>query len=122
MFDFSPLLEFSQHHCVAICSVLVPANLLATLRTIVLVGLKRPPIQVWQTLGLASVFALLMVLHVAAWFVIGIVMVQTFVLLALGGVCLSINLWAMLHPQSMRGLLLRLSRRVGMRTHTASLS
>lgn len=121
MFDFSSLLELSHNHCIAICAFLVPANLLATLRTIVLVGLKRPKTQIWQALGLASVFALLMVLHVVAWFVIGVVMVPTFVLLWLGGVCLSVNLWAMLHPQSMRGLLLYLGRQLShLRTSTAS--
>lgn len=105
MLDSSPLLEFSHTHCVAICAFLVPANLLSTLQTIVYVGLKRPVGQIWQAVGLASLFALLMVLHVLTWFVVGVVMLPTFVLLMLGSVCLSTNLWAALHPQSMRRLL-----------------
>ncbi|MEP1058723.1 MULTISPECIES: hypothetical protein [Cyanophyceae] len=105
MLDSSPLLEFSHTHCVAICAFLVPANLLSTLQTIVYVGLKRPVGKIWQTVGLASLFALLMVLHVLTWFVVGVVMLPTFVLLMLGSVCLSTNLWAALHPQSMRRLL-----------------
>jgi hypothetical protein len=123
MFDFSNLLEFSHTHCVAICAALVPANVLSTLCAIVLVGLKRPAIQVWQASGLGSIFALLMVLHVLTWFIIGVVMLQTFVLLLLGGVCLSINLWVILHPRSLRLLLTNLGRRMAiLRTGAASLS
>ena len=123
MFDFSNLLEFSHNHCVAICAFLVPANVLSTFCAIVLVGLKRPVTQVWQASGVGSVFALLMVLHVLTWFMIGVVMLPTFVLLALGGVCLSMNLWVILHPQSLRLLLGSLGRRVEtLRAGTASLS
>ncbi|MBW4580734.1 MAG: hypothetical protein KME42_14305 [Tildeniella nuda ZEHNDER 1965/U140] len=123
MFDFSNLLEFSHNHCIAICAALVPANVLSTFCAIVLVGLKRPRSQVWQVSGLASVFALLMVLHVLTWFIIGVVMMPTFVLLSLGGLCLSTNLWVILHPQSLRRVLASLNRRMqSLRTGTASLS
>ncbi len=121
MFDFSHLLEFSHSHCVAICAALVPANLLSTLCAIVLVGLKRPMNQVWQASGVGSVFALLMVLHVLTWFMVGVVMLPTFVLLLLGGVCLSMNLWVILHPRSLRLLLMSLGRRLEtLRASTAS--
>lgn len=121
MFDFSHLLEFSHSHCVAICAALVPANLLSTLCAIVLVGLKRPVTEVWQASGVGSVFALLMVLHVLTWFMIGVVMLPTFVLLSLGGVCLSMNLWVILHPRSLRLLLMSLGRRLKtLRASTAS--
>lgn len=123
MFDFSTLLEFSHNHCIAICAALVPANVLSTFCAIVLVGLKRPVAQVWQVSGLASFFALLMVLHVLTWFLIGVVMMPTFILLLLAGVCLSTNLWTILHPQSLRWVLGSLGRRVGtLRTRAASLS
>lgn len=122
MFDFSNLLEFSHHYCVAICAALVPANVLATLGAIVLVGLKRPIVQVWQAAGVGSVFALLMMLHVLTWFIVGVVMLPTFVLLMLGASCLSVNVWSVLHPGSMRTLLSNLSRRIHvMRASTASL-
>ena len=122
MFDFSNLLEFSRNHCIAICTALVPANLLSTFGAIVLVALKRPLSQVWQVSALASGFALLMVLHVLTWFIIGVVMVPTFVLLTLGAVCLSINVWVSLHPQSLRRLLDYLGRQVeNLRTSTASI-
>ncbi|MBC7970762.1 MAG: hypothetical protein H7Z11_11675 [Verrucomicrobia bacterium] len=121
MFDFSHLLEFSHSHCVAICAALVPANVLSTLCAIVLVGLKRPVNQVWQASGAGSVFALLMVLHVLTWFMVGVVMLPTFVLLSLGGVCLSMNLWVILHPRSLRLLLMSLGRRLEtLRASTAS--
>ncbi|XGV98242.1 MAG: hypothetical protein ACAF41_04765 [Leptolyngbya sp. BL-A-14] len=123
MFDFSNLLDFSHNHCVAICAALVPANVLTTFCAIVLVGLKRPVHQVWRVSGLGSIFALLMMLHVLTWFIIGVVMLPTFILLALGGVCLSIDLWTVLHPQSMRRLLANLNRRMQvLRASTASLS
>ncbi|MBW4691019.1 MAG: hypothetical protein KME27_04545 [Lyngbya sp. HA4199-MV5] len=122
MFDFSNLLEFSHHHCVAICAALVPANVLTTLCAIVLVGLKRPALQVWQVSGVGSVFALSMMLHVLTWFIVGVVMLPTFVLLLLGTSCLSINLWTILHPGSMQKLLVHLSRRMYvLRASTASL-
>jgi hypothetical protein len=115
------LLEFSHTHCVAICAFLVPANLLSTFQTIVYVGLKRPVAQIWQAFALASLFASLMVLHVLTWFVVGVVMLPTFVLLMLGSVCLSMNLWAVLHPQSMRRLLNYLGCKLkALRAFTAS--
>jgi hypothetical protein len=110
MLNFANLLDFSHTYCVAICSVLVPLNLLTTVATIVLVSLNRSSKQIWQMAGLASGLAVLMVLHVFTWFVVGVVMLETFVLLSLGSTCLGTNLWAMLHPQSLRGLVLHLKR------------
>jgi len=112
MINFTTLLEFSRMHCVAICAVLVPLNLIATLRTLFLVGLNRPIGTVRLAVGLACLVALVMVLHVLTWFVIGVVMMQTYVLLSLGGVCLSVNLWAVVHSRSMLWVLTRLGRRI----------
>jgi len=112
MINFTALLEFSHTYCVAICAVLVPLNLIATLQTLFLVGLKRSPRQVRMAIGLASLVALVMVFHVLTWFVIGVVMVQTYVLLSLGGVCLSVNLWAAVHPRSMSWVLTQFGRRI----------
>lgn len=109
MFDFNSLLHFSHVHCVAICSVLVPMNLLATLQTLILLGLNRPLSSVWRSTAIAITVAILMVLHVLSWFVIGVVMIPTFVLLALGTVCLSINLWAVGHPQSLKRVIERVT-------------
>jgi hypothetical protein len=110
MLDFTSLLEFSRIHCVAICAVLVPLNLLTTLQTVVLVGFNRSTARVWQAAGLAGLCALLMVLHVMTWFLVGVVRLETFVLLSLGTVCLSMNLWAALSPQGVRWLLTSLGR------------
>lgn len=105
MFDLALLFDFSRTNCAAICAFLVPANLLATLQTLVFVGAGRSPRQVrWMT-GAASVYAMLMILHVATWLVIGVVMLPTFILLGLGSTCLCINAWAIAHPHSMKQIL-----------------
>ncbi|MBO3463083.1 hypothetical protein G7B40_041420 [Aetokthonos hydrillicola Thurmond2011] len=94
MFDLNTISEFSRINCVSICAFLVPANLLATLLTIILAALHRPFHYVWQSAGFASLFALAMVLHVYTWFEIGVVRVPTYILLSLGLTCLLTNLGA----------------------------
>jgi len=105
---FSSLMDFSHTHCVAICAVLVPLNLLATLVTMILTGLNQPVVYRWLAIALASLCAGMMVLHVLTWFVIGVVMAQTYILLALGSVCLLINLWASIHSYSLQTWITRL--------------
>jgi hypothetical protein len=61
--------------------------------------------QIWKSAGFAIACALLMALHVLTWFIIGVIMIQTFVLLSLGLVCLGLNLWAVWHPSSMKWIL-----------------
>jgi hypothetical protein len=99
------LIEFSHRYCVEICTFLVPANLLATCRTLVSVGRNQPPQKRRSTVVLATTFALIMALHVFSWLLAGIVMPPTFILLALSCVCLSINGWSILHPNSLHRLL-----------------
>jgi hypothetical protein len=94
MLDLNPLLEFSRTHCVAICAVLVPANLLATSQTLLLLWLRRPLRQLGLMVAVSSVYALIMVLHVVTWLVVGVVMMPTFILLGLGATCLCTNLGA----------------------------
>ncbi|HEY9804834.1 MAG TPA: hypothetical protein V6D25_31160 [Leptolyngbyaceae cyanobacterium] len=91
MLDLDTLIHFSSTHCIGICAFLIPLNLLATLSTIMLTLLSRPAIQIWQTALIASFFALLMILHVFAWFMIGVVMAPTYILLGLGSICLLAN-------------------------------
>ncbi len=105
MFDFNPLLEFSRAHCIAICGFLVVANLLLTLQTMILTGLHRSQVEVRPAALVACIPALVMILHVFAWFAIGVVMAPTFILLWLATTCLGINFWAIGHPQSMARLL-----------------
>ncbi|WAL58394.1 hypothetical protein [Thermocoleostomius sinensis] len=88
------LFEFSRTHCVAICAVLVPANLLATLQTLLLIWFRRSPKQIYAMSLAASLYALLLILHVLTWLAIGVVMLPTYILTGLGSLCLLINLVA----------------------------
>jgi CHASE2 domain-containing sensor protein len=94
MFDFNTLAEFSRHYCIGICAFLVPANLAATSLTMIFAMLRRPAVQVWLAAGIASIFALVMMLHVFTWFMVGMVMAPTYILLCLGSICLFANFGA----------------------------
>lgn len=102
MLDLTTLLTFSHTYCVAICALLVPLNLILTVATFTLLELQRPPAQIHRSTGFAIASALLMVLHVLTWLVVGVIRVQTFVLFSLGLCCLLLNLWALWHPTSLR--------------------
>ncbi|MBD2098516.1 hypothetical protein H6F90_25940 [Trichocoleus sp. FACHB-591] len=102
---FHSLSEFSRTHCIAICAFLVPANLLATMLTLGLTALRRPTVQIQRAVGLASCFALVMVLHVLTWLAVGIVMPPTFILFWLASTCLLINIWAIAYPASLNRIL-----------------
>ena len=105
MLDFNTLTEFSHTYCIGICAFLVPANLLTTLQTAILTGLNRPRIQVWASVAMASLWATAMIFHVFSWFAIGVVMPPTYILLAMGITCLTINIWAVGHPATMLQLI-----------------
>jgi hypothetical protein len=107
MLDRNFLFEFSRHYCIAICAFLVPASLLLTLRTVLLVVQHCCLAQVQKTVVVASFFALILLLHNFTWFVVGVVMAPTYILLGLAGVCLSLNLWAIAYPPSMKQLVHR---------------
>ncbi|MER3495211.1 MAG: hypothetical protein C4323_25445 [Mastigocladus sp. ERB_26_2] len=96
MLDFNILIAFSSTYCIGICAFLIPANLFATSSTIIFTLLGRPAIHIWLTALIATLFALLMILHVFAWFMIGVVMAPTYILLGLGSICLLANLIAIL--------------------------
>jgi hypothetical protein len=96
MLDFNALAEFSRANCVGICAFLVPANLIATSLTIILTVLRRPTHQLQPAVGMACIFALMMVLHVYTWFMIGVVMAPTYILLSLAITCLLINFGAII--------------------------
>ncbi len=113
MLDFNSLLAFSHRHCVAICAVMVPVNLLATTQTILLTALVHPGKRAWVAAGFASLCSGVMVLHVLTWFLVGVIAVPTFVLLTLGSVCLGVNLWAVLSPASLVGVLAHLKEWIG---------
>ncbi|MGC1246339.1 MAG: hypothetical protein WA865_09030 [Spirulinaceae cyanobacterium] len=94
MLDISSLFEFSRSNCIAICAFLVPANLLATSQTLLFLLQRRSSLHLYLIVTLAVSLAIIMVCHVATWFVIGVVQVQTFVLFGLGSTCLVANLAA----------------------------
>lgn len=58
--------------------------------------MRRPSLQLWQAAGVASFFALVMVLHVWTWLMEGVVMAPTYILFWLGSTCLLINLGAII--------------------------
>jgi hypothetical protein len=105
MLDIDFLFDFSRNHCVTICTFLVPVNLLLTLGTVLLIIQLRPATQVNLSVFAASFFALTLLLHDFTWFSIGVVMAPTYILLVLACVCLSLNMWAIAHPASMKQLL-----------------
>lgn len=105
MFDFEPLFQFSRHNCVAICSFMVPANLIATISTLVMViGGQSLSKMLWSP-GIASVLAVTLFLHVSTWFMIGVVTPVTFILLGLGTTCLMINILAVTYRREIAQLL-----------------
>lgn len=99
------LFKFSFDHCIAICAFLVPANLLLTLWTLLLVRQLRSSVQIYLATLTASLAALILLLHDFTWFAVGVVMVPSYILLVLACVCLSINLWAISYPLGMKQLL-----------------
>ena len=102
MFDFEPIFEFSRHYCVAICSLLVPANLAATVTTLYLAVGGRSRASMRWSQAIASLFALTLFVHVSTWFIIGIVTPVTFVLFALGTGCLFVNSLAIAYRQEIQ--------------------
>lgn len=97
MFEFNTIADFSRTYCISVCAFLVPANLIATSLTLILAWFCRPSIQVWQAAGVASILALVMILHVSSWLAIGVVMAPTYILLWLGSSCLLSNFGAILY-------------------------
>ena len=79
MFDLA-LFEFSRQHCVAICSFLVPANLIATITTLTLVFTGQSLTKMRWSKGVASIFAIALFLHVSTWFIVGVITPVTFIL------------------------------------------
>jgi hypothetical protein len=88
----SRLFELSRAYCIPICAVLVPANLLATLQTMLFVWFGRPIVQVQLMALVACLYASVLLLHVVSWFAVGVVMAPTYILTTLGSLCILINL------------------------------
>jgi hypothetical protein len=108
MFDLQPLFEFSRQNCVAICSFLVPANLLTMITTLILVATGQSLTRMRWSRGMASVLAIALFLHVSTWFMIGIVTPVTFILFGLGSTCLVVNLIAVAYRKEAQLLSIKL--------------
>ena len=100
MFDLTNLADLSRTHCVSLCAFLVPAILIATCSTMVLAVLRQPKVRVWQSAGVAGIFAGVMLWHVYTWFEAGVVMIPTYVLLGLSSSCLISNIGAIAYSYS----------------------
>jgi hypothetical protein len=103
--DYSSITDFSRDRCVAICSFLVPANLLLTIQTLVLIARDRAQILIQSSVAIATVLAVILVLHVGTWFSIGVITPVTFILLTLASTCLTLNFWAIANQSTFRRLL-----------------
>jgi hypothetical protein len=100
--DFSTINHLSRCYCVAICAFLVPTNLLLSTAVILLTGLARSP-QARRNLSIAGTFAaMLLISHVASWWIVGVVAPATFILPSLGLVCTVIN-WSCIKYSSIAG-------------------
>lgn len=93
------MLEFSRHYCLAICAVIIPGNLLLTLRTLLLAIIRGSKSQLIINACLGVVLAFTLLLHVFSWFTIGVVMSSSYILLGLACLCLAINLGAIAQTQ-----------------------
>lgn len=83
--------EFSRTYCLQICLFLVPANVLTTVAMLAMRLQGRSLADRWPVAAVALLFATVMVVHVGTWFVVGVVMAPTYILLTLGLVCSWIN-------------------------------
>jgi uncharacterized membrane protein (GlpM family) len=106
MLDLNNIAEFSRCHCIGICAVLVPLNLLLSAISTYLVGANRSTKLIYGTAAVALWPAVALFLHVATWWSIGVVMLPTFILPILATICLANQAFAVINPQQMRTLLL----------------
>ncbi|MDJ0510982.1 MAG: hypothetical protein QNJ64_17265 [Crocosphaera sp.] len=94
MFDIISITEFSRNNCISICAFLVPTNLLTTLLSLIFIVTKPSRTKLLTSVTIATLFAIILSLHVASWWIVGVIKAPTFILLALATVCISLNVWA----------------------------
>ncbi|WP_235620714.1 hypothetical protein [Halothece sp. PCC 7418] len=105
MITLLDLFAFSRQYCVTICGMLIPANLLLTSVTLLLLVRQLPTINLRWNAGFAMISAFAMIFHVFTWLAVGVVMTPTYLLLSLAITCLGINSYAIFAPQRFRQLL-----------------
>ena len=108
MIELNSIAEFSRCHCIGICAFLVPTNLFLAMGTMWLVAMDRSTKQIYTIIGLSILPAIILLLHVVTWWIVGVVMLPTFILPLLAITALSIHLYALVNPQHMRNLLLNI--------------
>jgi hypothetical protein len=107
--QLSDLCALSTSYCLAICTVLIPANLLCTFVTLCTLRYPQAQSQVRLAAGLGLLSAVALALHVFSWFLLGVVMPPSYVLLSLAALCMGLNLWAAVRPEHLLGWLRFLS-------------
>jgi hypothetical protein len=105
MLDLNSMAEFSRCHCIGICALLVPVNLILSTTTILLVGANRSARLIYAMAAISVWPAIALFLHVATWWSIGVVMLPTFILPVLATICLATHAYAVINPHQMRVLL-----------------
>ena len=110
MLELNSIAEFSRCHCIGICAVLVPTNLGLAIATLLLTAFNRSPRLIYTTVSLGILPAIVLLLHVATWWSIGVVMLPTFILPILATTCLATHAYAVFNPQHLRNLLLTISK------------
>jgi hypothetical protein len=99
MLDLATLNHFSRCNCVAICAVLIPVNLLISTAVIALSALNLSP-RKRQRLAILGLFpALLLVSHVASWWVVGVVAPASFLLPSIALLCTIVNWLCLWKPE-----------------------
>ncbi len=101
------LAEFSRIHCLSICAVLVPLNILTSSALLMVTGLGQSRRVILSVAGMASVWAGLLLLHVLSWWVIGVIMAPTYILIGFASLCLTVQGWALIDSASLRWVLQR---------------
>ncbi|WP_310418917.1 hypothetical protein [Chamaesiphon sp. OTE_8_metabat_110] len=110
MLDLNSIAEFSRCHCIGICAFLVPANLGLANATILLTAFNRSPQLIANVARISIVPALILLLHVATWWSIGVVMLPTFILPTLAIICLATQAYVVSNPDRTRRLLQIISK------------
>ena len=111
MFDIISITEFSRNNCLSICAFLVPANLLATLLSLIFIVIKPSLIKLLTSVTIATLFAITLSLHVASWWIVGVVQAPTLILLALATVCIGLNVWAISASKQEEAWLSKIAKR-----------
>jgi len=96
--------ELSRNNCLTICAILVPLNLLLTIVLWVMVIIPRRKMEVLLLAAIANICSLALISHVASWWIVGIFLPASLVLLILAAICLSLNLTSLWFGRQIRYL------------------